>query len=136
MTTATLDAVIATIARQPARTPMIVRTATGNSTRRSQGRNDTTPKGVVSYTSTIGYGIVASSRKECRDGNWVIVMTVRPPETEAECLAIARDMVRKYEAETEFRRTSSPDDERDRSAWDTAAKLNAEIVAELKKLVA
>lgn len=136
MTTTTLDAVTATIATQPARTPMIVRTATGNSTRRSQGRNDKTPAGTINYTTGIGFGIVDSSRKECRDGDWVIAMTVRPPETEAECTAIAREMVRRYTTETEYLRTSSPDDERDRPEWDKRVATNRQIVDALAKLVA
>ena len=133
-----LSKVITEIARQPSRTPMIVRSATGTATRRSRGRTDNTPKGAICYTGGAGYGIVESAQKERGgpDDEWMIVMQIRQPQTDAEGLAIARAMGARWTEESAYRTIHGPDDERDRAAWDAAAALNREIAANLKTLLA
>lgn len=132
-----LDKVMTEISRQPSRTPMIVRSATGTATRRSRGKSDSATKGAISYTGGAGYGVIESSRKERdHDDDWVIAMQVRPPQTDAERLAIARAMVARWTEESAFRTIHGPDDERDRAAWDAAAALNREIAENLKTLIA
>ena len=131
-----LDAVIAQINRQPTRTPAVVQPSTGTVSRRPQRRSDHSRAGSVVRT-TSGYAIVIQSAwvRDQHD-EWIIRMEVRPPQTDEDRLAVARSMVATWTAQSEYRTTSTPDDERDRADWDAAAVLNIEIAANLAKLIA
>ena len=133
-----LQKVIAELNRQPARTPVLVTTTTRQATRQSKGKADRAVIGGISSMGKDGYGIISKHLGKEQDyrGEWVIRQEVRPPQTDAEMLAVARAMYERWADQSLYRTVSSPDDERDRAAWDEAGRLNREIGTAVKALLA
>jgi hypothetical protein len=123
-----LSKVVSELSRQPARTVSIVLTSPLTVSRRSKGKSDRAQVGAVISTDK-GWAIIAKDLGKERDyrDEWVIRMEGRPPTTDTEMLAVARAMYARWAEQSLFRSVGSPDDERDRAAWDAAGQLNREI---------
>lgn len=106
-----LTTILSAHAELPSRHSVALLTEAITACRPSRGRNDTAPIGGIA-THPRGYGIIRDSHKECDDGDWLVVTTIGPPETDDERNAIAMSMARKWDESLSAVSMGGPDDDR------------------------
>ena len=127
-----LNDVIALVSSVPCRIAPVLHPG-GPVSRPSRGRTDRPRVGAVSHSGT-GYGIIASVRVERAedDGEWMLRMVVRAAVNPSEEGAIASAIAHDWLHITEYMVTGSPDDERDRQAWDERRARREAVAAALR----
>lgn len=101
-------------AELPCRQAMVVLDTPTQGARLSRSRHDRPARDGAVVTHPEGWGIAEGGHKENRDGEWWNVVTIRPPQTDAERLTIARAMARDWDRITHDVLKGEADDDRDR----------------------
>jgi len=114
-----LSTILAVHAEMPSRHSVAILESPVTATRLSRGRSDKVVIGAIAQHPK-GYGIVRSGRKDCYDGDWIIVAEIAPPATDSERDAIAASMARKWDEVMSAVMMGAPDDERNREQHESA----------------
>lgn len=104
-------------AEMPSRHPGVLAEAI-TATRRSRSRSDKSIIGAVAIHPR-GVGIIRESRKVCDDGDWILVDTLSPPETDAERDAVAASMASRWDESLSAVSMGGADDDRTAGAHET-----------------
>lgn len=125
-----MNAVIAAGEAVPSRRAIALNTATGAS-RPSRGRSDRVEPGEVVRTAH-GYAIAESARKERGQEGFTIRITLRPPETDMEYLAVADRMYRDWVETTQHIAELDADMPAEQDALEEERKLRRRLIEELE----
>lgn len=92
-----IETMLSVHAAMPSRHSVAILTAAVMGSRPSRSWTDAGTVGAV-VQHPQGYGIIATTEKINRDGQWVILSEIVPPRTDAERDAIAHSMARSWDA--------------------------------------